>query len=92
MLRLSQMPAHSDTSGIGAQIPTETYGVGPFHGGGGGGGGGIGGGGASATTQVLDAASNTVPAPHSAALLTAGDTSAAIASVANTAAPPIANR
>jgi hypothetical protein len=53
---------------------TETYGVGPFHGGGGGGGGG-----ASATTQVLDAASNTVPAPHSAALLTAGDTSAAIA-------------
>lgn len=68
---------------------TETYGVGPFHGGGGGGGGG---GGACATTQVLDAGSNTVPAPHSAALLTAGDTSAAIASGANTAAPPIANR
>ena len=54
-------------------VLTKTLGVGPFHGGGGGGGG------ASATTQVLDAASNTVPAPHSAALLTAGDTSAAIA-------------
>jgi hypothetical protein len=82
------MPVHSATNGIGAQMLTETYGVGPFHGGGGGGGGG----GASATMQVLDAASNRVPAPHSAALLTAGDTSAAIASGANTAAPPIANR
>lgn len=66
-----QIPVHSDTKGIGAQIPIEKPGVGsPFHGGGGGGGGGGAGGGAGgsgATTQVFDGASYTVPTPHSAA-------------------------
>ena len=38
----------------------------PFHAGGGGGGGG----GAGAATQVFDGGSNTVPQPHSTALLT----------------------
>ena len=33
------MPAQSATNGTGAQLLTETYGVGPFHGGGGGGSG-----------------------------------------------------
>jgi hypothetical protein len=62
---------HSDTNGIGAQIPTEKYGVGsPFHAGGGGGGGG---GGNAAAMHVFDGASNTVPSPHSVALLTDGD-------------------
>ena len=57
------MPVHSDTNGMGAQRPTEKYGVrSPFHAGGGGGSG--------AATQVLDGGSNTVPDPHSAALLT----------------------
>lgn len=63
------MPAHIETNGIGAQIPTEKYGVmSPFHAGGGGGGGG--GGGAGAATQLFDGASNTVPAPHSTAVAT----------------------
>jgi hypothetical protein len=49
----------------------EKPGVGsPFHGGGGAGGGG----GGSAPTQVLVGPSYTVPGPHSAAPLTAGDT------------------
>jgi hypothetical protein len=66
------MPAHSDTNGMGAQIPTEKYGVGsPFQAGGGGGGGG---GGSGAATQVLVGGSNTVPKPHSTALLTPGET------------------
>lgn len=62
---------HSDTNGIGAQMPTEKYGVGsPFHAGGGGGGGG----GNAAAMHVFDGASNTVPTPHSVALLTDGKT------------------
>ncbi len=62
------MPVHSDTNGMGAQMPTEKYGVrSPFHAGGGGGGSG-------AATQLLDGGSNTVPDPHSAALLTPGET------------------
>jgi hypothetical protein len=43
---------------MGAQMPTEKYGVmSPFHAGGGGGGGG----GSGAATQVFDGGSNTVP-------------------------------
>ena len=85
------MPAHTDTNGTGAQIPTEKYGVrAPFHTGGGGGGGG--GGGAGAATQVLDGGSNTVPHPHSTALLTPGVTTVTNASGAIAAAPPIAMR
>ena len=62
---------------MGAQTPTEKYGVmSPFHAGGGGGGGG----GAGAATQVLDGGSNTVPHPHSTALLTPGVTIVANAS------------
>src|SRR5215218_3142244 len=39
-----QIPVHNDTKGIGAQMPTEKYGVrSPFQPGGGGGGGGGGG-------------------------------------------------
>ena len=49
------MPVHSDTNGMGAQIPTEKYGVrSPFQAGGGGGGGGSGGG-SGAATQVWSA-------------------------------------
>ena len=52
---------------MGAQIPTEKYGViSPFQAGGGGGGGG----GAGAATQLFDGASKTVPKPHSTALAT----------------------
>ena len=69
--RCTLMPVQIDTNGIGAQIPTEKYGVrSPFHAGGGGGGGG---GGSGAATQVLDGGSNTVPHPHSIALPTAGE-------------------
>ena len=64
------MPAHTDTNGMGAQTPTEKYGVmSPFHAGGGGGGGG----GNGAATQVLDGGSKTVPQPHSTALLSGVD-------------------
>jgi hypothetical protein len=83
------MPVHSDTNGMGAQIPTEKYGVGsPFQAGGGGGGGG----GSGAATQVLDGESNTVPHPHSVALLTAGEIAVTNASGANAPAPIIAQR
>ena len=83
------MPAHTDTNGMGAQIPTEKYGVtSPFHAGGGGGGGG----GNGAATQVFDGGSNTVPTPHSTALLTPGETIVTNASGANAAAPMIAKR
>ena len=82
------MPVHSDTNGMGAQMPTEKYGVrSPFHAGGGGGGGGCG-----AATQVLDGASKTVPHPHSTALLTPGEATVTNASGANTAAPIIGRR
>ena len=88
------MPAHTDGTngtGIGTQTPTEKYGVmSPFHTGGGGGGGG--GGGAGAATQVFDGGSNTVPHPHSTALLTPGVTTVANASGASAAAPTIASR
>jgi hypothetical protein len=60
-----------------------------FHAGGGGGGGG---GGSGAATQVLDGGSNTVPHPHSIALLTPGETTVTNASGANAAAPMIAKR
>ena len=80
------MPVHSDTNGMGAQMPTEKYGVrSPFHAGGGGGGSG-------AATQVLDGGSNTVPDPHSAALLTPGETTVTRVSGANAAAAIIAKR
>ena len=83
------MPVHNATNGIGAQTPTEKPGVGsPFHGGGGGGGGG----GRAAATQVLVGGSNNVPAPHSAALPAAGDTTVMNASGANVAAMTIVNR
>jgi hypothetical protein len=46
-----QIPVHNDTKGIGAQMPTEKYGVrSPFHAGGGGGG-------AGAATQLFDGTS-----------------------------------
>ena len=81
------MPAHTETNGMGAQIPTEKYGVtSPFHAGGGGGGGG----GNGAATQVFDGGSNTVPCPHSTALLTPGETIVTNASCRNAAAPMIA--
>ena len=85
------MPAQTETNGMGAQIPTEKYGVmSPFHAGGGGGGGG--GGGAGAATQVFDGGSNTVPHPHSTALLTPGVTTVMNASGATAAAPTIGSR
>ena len=83
------MPVHSATNGMGAQIPTEKYGVrSPFHAGGGGGGGG----GKGAATHVLDGGSNTVPSPHSIALLVPGETTVMNASGTNIAAPIIAKR
>jgi hypothetical protein len=83
------MPVHSDTNGMGAQIPTEKYGVrSPFHAGGGGGGGG----GNAAATQVLDGGSNTVPRPHSVALLIPGETTVTNPNGANMVAPMIAKR
>jgi hypothetical protein len=64
---------------MGAQIPTEKYGVmSPFQAGGGGGGGGAG-----AATQVLDGGSNTVPYPHSIALPIPGVVTVAKTSGAN---------
>ena len=87
------MLAHTEKKGTGAHTPTEKYGVmSPFHAGGGGGGGGGGAGGSGATTQVFDGGSNTVPAPHSAALLNAGENTCTIASGANAAATMIAKR
>jgi len=84
------MPVHSDTNGMGAQMPTEKPGVGsPFHAAGGGGGGG---GGSGAATQVSDGGSNTVPHPHSAAFLTPGETTVTSVSGANAAAAIIAKR
>jgi hypothetical protein len=91
---LSQIPAQSETNGIGAQIPTEKYGViSPFHAGGGGGGGGGGSGAAEgATTQVFVGGSNTVPAPHSAALPTPGEMAVTKASGATAPAMMLAKR
>jgi hypothetical protein len=78
---------------MGAQMLAETHGVGPFQGGGGGGGGGGGvGGGCWAATQVLDGASYTVPWPHSAALLTPGDTNVTNASGASVTAIIVVKR
>lgn len=86
------MPAHTDGTngtGMGTQTPTPKPGViSPFHAGGGGGGGG----GSGAATQLLDGGSNTVPHPHSVALLTPGETSVTNASGANEDAPMIAKR
>jgi hypothetical protein len=74
---------------MGAQTPTEKYGVmSPFHAGGGGGGGG----GNGAAMQVFDGGSNTVPCPHSTALLTPGETIVTNASDANVVAPMITER
>jgi len=88
------MPAQTDGAkgtGIGTQTLTPKYGVmSPFHAGGGGGGGG--GAGAGAATHVLDGASNTVPHPHSTALLTPGVTSVANVRGANAATPTTAAR
>jgi hypothetical protein len=79
---------HSDTNGIGAQIPTEKYGVGsPFHAVLGGGGGGN-----AAAMHVFDGASNTVPNPHSVALLTDGETIVTKASGVSTPALATATR
>ncbi len=83
------MPVHRDTNGMGAQIPTEKYGVrSPFHAGGGGGGGG----GSGAATQVLVGGSNTVPQPHSAALLTPAENTVTKMSGADAAVPTTASR
>jgi hypothetical protein len=74
---------------MGAQMPTEKYGVmSPFHAGGGGGGGG----GNAAATQVLDGGSNTVPCPHSVALLNPGEIATTSASGAKAAALTTTNR
>jgi hypothetical protein len=74
---------------MGAQIPTEKYGVmSPFHAGG----GGAGGGGAGAATHVLDGGSNTVPYPHSTAELTPDGTTVPIANAAKAPAPINARR
>jgi hypothetical protein len=82
----SQIPVHNDTKGMGAQMPTEKYGVrSPFHAGGGGGGGG----GSGAATQVFEGTSYTVPMPHSTALALPGDTSVRDASGARIAATTI---
>jgi len=82
----SHIPVHNDTKGMGAQMPTEKYGVkSPFHAGGGGGGGG----GSGAAMQVFDGMSNTVPMPHSTALALPGDASVRVASIARTAATTI---
>ena len=85
------MPVHTDGAngtGMGTQTLTPKPGViSPFHAGGGGGGGGSG-----AATQVLDGGSNTVPHPHSVALLTLGETSVTNESGANADAPMIAKR
>ena len=76
---------------MGTQTPTPKPGViSPFHAGGGGGGGG--GGGSGAATQVLVGGSNTVPQPHSTALLTPGDTTVTNASGDTAAALMIAKR
>lgn len=80
------MPVHNDTNGMGAQMPTEKYGVrSPFHAGGGGGGGG----GSGAGTQLFEGASYTVPTPHSAAWPLPGDTSVRDVSGTKTAATTI---
>jgi hypothetical protein len=83
---VSQIPAHTATKGMGAQMPTEKYGVtSPFHAGGGGGGGG----GSGAATQLFEGPSYTVPKPHSTALALPDDTSVRKASGARTAATTI---
>ena len=76
---------------MGTQNPTPKPGViSPFHAGGGGGGGG--GGGSGAATQVLVGGSNTVPQPHSTALLTPAENAVTNTSGANAAALTIAER
>jgi Integrase core domain len=86
VVRASQIPVHNDTKGMGAQMPTEKYGVrSPFHAGGGGGGGG----GSGAATQLFEGTSYTVPTPHSTALALPGDTSVRDASGARIAATTI---
>ena len=86
------MPVHTDGTngtGMGTQTLTPKPGViSPFHAGGGVGGGG----GSGAATQVLDGGSNTVPHPHSVALLTPGETTVTNASGASVAASMIAKR
>lgn len=77
---------------MGAHTLAETYGLGPFHAGGGGGGGGSGGGGCSATTHVLEAGSNTVPSPQTAAALTPEAANTPHATGASAATAPIAKR
>jgi len=47
---------------------------------------------AAAATHVLDGGSNTVPQPHSTALLTAGEAMTTYASGANATAPMTAKR
>src|SRR2546423_1547618 len=70
---------------MGAQIPTEKYGVGsPFHAGGGGGGG--------TPTQLFEGASSAAPQPHSVAFATPGDTAVTEANGARTAAATIVRK
>lgn len=70
-------------------MPTEKWGViSPFHAGGGGGGGG----GNGAATQVFEGGSNTVPAPHSAALPTPGEMTVTNASDAPAAVMMVVKR
>lgn len=76
---------------MGAQMPTEKYGVmSPFHAGGGGGGGG--GGGTWAATQVFEGGSKTVPTPHSVALPTPGAIAVTTASDATAAMMMVVKR
>ncbi|MFL6083816.1 MAG: hypothetical protein ACJ74F_11535 [Mycobacterium sp.] len=85
----SQIPVHNDTNGMGAQMPTEKYGVrSPFHAGAGGGGGG----GSGAATQLFEGPSYVVPQPHSVALPTPGDTSVTDANDASSPAAMIVRR
>lgn len=72
---------------MGAQMPTEKYGVmSPFHAGGGGGGG------TWAATQVFEGGSKTVPTPHSVALPTAGAIAVTTASDATAAMMMVVKR
>ena len=79
---------------MGKQMLTPNPGVrSPFHTGGGGGGGGGGSKGAGAgpaTMQVFDAASYTVPWPHSAAVATPGRSNVPSASAVSVAATTVA--
>ena len=96
-IRQAHIPAQILTIRMGAQMPTQTFGRGPFQAGGGGGGGAgggraCGGGACAAATHMLDGASYWVPSPHWAALLTAGHIEEAITASAKAAGTMSAKR